>query len=1347
MPSLTVSTFENDITNVESLAYAILQANQGLIASIIISSSLNGGTIDLSALTSLNGTSEESLTTITVDYGTVTGLSGSLSATGGSAYGLAGFGNQKGETLELTNFTGSITVTASGEAIGVLTRNTGAPAAQTLNVAASTGTITVESTGGNAYGLAADSSSGKSGQNTTSLTFDSMALDVTVTATDTAYGLYSRAACSFTYYDGASHNKAIATMDTGNLSGTIRVTGAKAYGLYVAADVSLFRSASLTVGDITGELTVTATGGDAYGMYSSHDITFGNLSTGTLAVSATENAYGLYAVGKLTGGDYALDISGSGNVYGFYAIGDISLATPTSSTLRLHGGDNGNLFGVYSENGTFSINDYSGEFSLTANGNGKVTLVRASELTVTDFSGSFAATTENGAATALEGSIGTVSGLSGSLSATGGSAYGLAGFGSQNGKALELTNFTGSITATASGEAVGVLTRNTGAPATQTLNVSASTGTITVESTGGNAFGVAADSSSGKSGQNTTSLTFDSMDLDVTVTATDTAYGLYSRAACSFTYYDVASHNKAIASMDTGNLSGTIRVTGAKAYGLYVAADVSLSRTASLTVGNITGEMTVKATGGDAYGLFSSGDLTLNGDITGDISITAETGVAVFISAYNTITYNDEEAATVSGNVVVNGANGAYGFLASGDSHLRITGLLAAGNFQSVGWMPFPLARKYSIYSGVPADLAKIGYAYADGTLNGGSLVMGSSDDDLAIADGAQVIGKISLGGGDNALAIDGGAQIVGDITADTLDLTFNLDTLQSGAVITAAAAGALGSDNTTWTINLADDIRSGRYVLATVEDGLDAEAMANLTVTVNAFGETHEITFADDMDKFGVMDINVTEFGEIEFVYADTFFGIRHNIRNSAIVAENNGAITLYFSRKLDAASFDVDMITLTDGDGNAVAITGYEIDGAALHLEYDPIAVSGDCTLTVSSRLKDVDGNRLDQNVDKVGGGADDAFTIELTADGDVSGLPVGKPEDLHGTADGLSWTKAKYARQYLVVCSPDNYQHTLEVAVPTNGLDTFGLPTATYKWRVLAIGNYEWVNGEDFASEAAATTPQLVQPEANGLTDLIFVSVHGTWSSSYHAVHVGGGEWTGTEQTVQLAGKNLIDGVYVGGDDASLLLLTDDDNGDALFMDDIYSAFPEGVDVQARVAKIDEIRAGAGNDIVDLTSQQFDYVGDGMIVRGGLGDDVIWANKGENRLFGDAGDDCIVGGADNDVIIGGAGDDTLHGGGGDDLFAFGYDLGHDTVEQLTGGKVTLWFAYGDASKWDDGSLTYTDGDRSVTVSGVALEDVTLKFGDDGTEQYELLQMAGAFDDSAHAQIFEDNTRGMLA
>ncbi len=138
---------------------------------------------------------------------------------------------------------------------------------------------------------------------------------------------------------------------------------------------------------------------------------------------------------------------------------------------------------------------------------------------------------------------------------------------------------------------------------------------------------------------------------------------------------------------------------------------------------------------------------------------------------------------------------------------------------------------------------------------------------------------------------------------------------------------------------------------------------------------------------------------------------------------------------------------------------------------------------------------------------------------------------------------------------------------------------------------------------------------------------------------------------------------------------------------------------------------------------------------------------SDNADNWLFGDGGNDWIAGTSGDDVIVGGAGDDTLQGGGGNDLFAFGGDWGNDTVEQLADGKVTLWFDEGDESKWDASTLVYKDGGNSVTVSGVALENITLKFGDDGSSLYDSLLASGAFNAFTNESFLNDKDKGMLA
>ncbi|MBR4676180.1 MAG: AIDA repeat-containing protein [Victivallales bacterium] len=390
-----------------------------------------------------------------------------------------------------------------------------------------------------------------------------------------------------------------------------------------------------------------------------------------------------------------------------------------------------------------------------------------------------------------------------------------------------------------------------------------------------------------------------------------------------------------------------------------------------------------------------------------------------------------------------------------------------------------------------------------------------------------------------------------------------------------------------------------------------------------------------------------------------------------------------------------------------------------------------------SVRFQLTDLAGN-----VTTTGEYAVDPFNVLLT---DVVCETDGNNAIVDWSGDGtVEWSRSYDAR----LSSNDGVVAMNGLAA--SGMELVNLPAGDMAVAVKPTQSDVWTELDNALAIPDVSDDRSVAMacEVNGLAEVMFARGGSVWSGNYRARHAGVGEWSGTGQSVELEGKNRLDDVFLGSDDTSLLLLTDDTHGDALFLDDIYSAFPDGMEAQARIAKIDEIRAGAGNDIVDLTSQRFDYIGDGLtVVRGGLGDDVIWANKGDNMLFGDAGDDSIVGASGNDVIGGGAGDDILHGGGGEDIFCFCADWGKDTVEQLATGKVTLWFKDGDDSKWNDDTLTYTDGDNSVEVKGVDKENITRYFGDEGGEMYADLLAAGAFDGFTSEKIFADKNKGMLA
>ena len=88
-----------------------------------------------------------------------------------------------------------------------------------------------------------------------------------------------------------------------------------------------------------------------------------------------------------------------------------------------------------------------------------------------------------------------------------------------------------------------------------------------------------------------------------------------------------------------------------------------------------------------------------------------------------------------------------------------------------------------------------------------------------------------------------------------------------------------------------------------------------------------------------------------------------------------------------------------------------------------------------------------------------------------------------------------------------------------------------------------------------------------------------------------------------------------------------------------------------------------------------------------------------------------------------------------------------GTDTVEQLADGSVMLWFASGSLENWNADTLTYTDGTNSVTVSGIAADQISLQFGDDNFYLFAELEQAGGFLDFCSQRIFEESDKGRLA
>ena len=443
---------------------------------------------------------------------------------------------------------------------------------------------------------------------------------------------------------------------------------------------------------------------------------------------------------------------------------------------------------------------------------------------------------------------------------------------------------------------------------------------------------------------------------------------------------------------------------------------------------------------------------------------------------------------------------------------------------------------------------------------------------------------------------------------------------------------------------------------------------------------------------------------------------GLRWYTYNAPITLTGN--TTLYFREKNAAGEYsEIVSYTVSNIDKEAPDIPenlNFVLAGGTLAVKWNDAGDNGSAGVTeynvrygsspaLNGQGETVKTNQFDllniaagtwyfqvQSVDAAGNVSSWSEAVAYTVGSVVSAL--------QGSASGVSWKDASGTGNYTVEYSKDNFAHLLSLESSSCGVDTYNVPAGNYRWRVDGVEGPGFTAGE---KNSAA----IFKSDADGVQDLFFGTAHSLWSKGYAAEHQTTGE------RIMLAGKNNISDIFEGSSDAAILVLTDDANGDALFVDDIYSALGS----QARFARMSEIRAGAGDDIVDMTSERWTYSGSNIRIFGGDGNDVLWGGAESNILSGDAGNDRLAGASGNDILIGGSGNDLLLGGGGDDIFIFGAGWGEDTVEQLTSGSVTLWFESGSSANWNNETLTYSDGECKVSVKGCA--DIMLKFGDDSS------------------------------
>ena len=229
-----------------------------------------------------------------------------------------------------------------------------------------------------------------------------------------------------------------------------------------------------------------------------------------------------------------------------------------------------------------------------------------------------------------------------------------------------------------------------------------------------------------------------------------------------------------------------------------------------------------------------------------------------------------------------------------------------------------------------------------------------------------------------------------------------------------------------------------------------------------------------------------------------------------------------------------------------------------------------------------------------------------------------------------------------------------------------------------------------------------------------DTIHLFSSEVWTFPYFAQNIVSGE------RLSLAGKTKFSSVIDGEEDADTLNLTDSTAGDAFFLHDSYSGLHDSLTVVddgmgratvARAISLETINAGAGDDVVDLTSPTFDIGGISMTINGEAGNDTIWAAEGHDELYG---------GDDDDILFGGEGNDILTGGSGADIFEFKSSntaqadsitdyTAEDTLKfYLQSGESELSSANLSGGNLSWGNLKIDFGDTSIT----SLDDLNIVY-----------------------------------
>ena len=264
------------------------------------------------------------------------------------------------------------------------------------------------------------------------------------------------------------------------------------------------------------------------------------------------------------------------------------------------------------------------------------------------------------------------------------------------------------------------------------------------------------------------------------------------------------------------------------------------------------------------------------------------------------------------------------------------------------------------------------------------------------------------------------------------------------------------------------------------------------------------------------------------------------------------------------------------------------------------------------------------------------------------------------------------------------------------------------------IIAGGGDDKVSGRqgDDTLQAGRGSDYLLGGTGN---DSLVLDADGVWTYGAYAKNVGLNSVLGTGELISLKGYNKFSDVVDGGEDSDEIVLTNSD--DAFFLHDSFSALHGSLtqisdNTTARLIDLEMISAGDGDDLIDLTSENFSLASIDMTLNGEAGDDILWAAQGDDTLNGGTGDD---------VLNGSSGNDTLTGSSGADIFEFTATSGNDTITDYNQGDGDVLRFYrrsadtntpfideaNDQVTWQANGHTVTiDFDTDITATNVTIE-----------------------------------------